>query len=238
QAPYGVPQPPPPGGGSGKTIGIVLGAVAVVAAIAVGAWLVLGNGGGSGGSDIADDGAHTLSTPATVLTDYKKSGSAEGDGFSEDDVRDAEKHGVKNAKDVSATYQSGEATDYLNMKMINFMGVYGDIDDPEKVVDAMFKEMQKSAATDSDGEAVGSPKAYTPAGLDGAVLKCQETKVSDSSGSGPSSISMPVCIWGDHSTLGVVIPIDMADAMAGKAADLSGAADMTAKLRKEVRVKA
>lgn len=209
-----------------------------MAAIAVGAYLVIGGGGGGGGSDIADDGAHKLSTPATVLTDYKKSASADGDGFSADDVKDAEKYGVKNAKDVSATYQSGDTTNYLAMKMVNFMGVYGDIDDPEKVVDAMFGEMKKSAEKDSEGEAVGSPKAYTPAGLDGAVLKCQETKVSDSSGSGPSSISMPVCIWGDHSTLGVVIPIDMADAMAGKAADLSGAADMTAKLRKEVRVKA
>lgn len=210
-----------------------------MAAIAVGAYLVIGGGGnGGGGSDIADDGAHTLTTPATVLTDYKKSASSGGDGFSADDVKDAEKHGVKNAKDVSATYQSGDATNYLAMKMVNFMGVYGDIDDPEKVVDAMFTEMKKSADEASEGEAVGSPKAFTPAGLDGAVLKCQETKVSDSSGSGPSSISMPVCIWGDHSTLGVVIPVDMADAMSGKAADLSGAADMTAKLRKEVRVKA
>ncbi|NEB01766.1 hypothetical protein G3I78_22220 [Streptomyces sp. SID13726] len=214
--------------------------MAVVAAIAVGAYLVIGGGGnGGGGSDIADDGAHTLTTPATVLTDYKKSASADGGGFSENDVKDAEKHGVKNAQDVSATYQSGAATDYLAMKMVNFMGVYGDIDDPEKVVDAMFAEMKKSAASDGEGKVVGSPKAYTPAGLDSAVLKCQETKVDSGTSTGTSgSISMPVCIWGDHSTLGIVIPIDMADAMSGKAADLSNAADMTAKLRTEVRVKA
>jgi hypothetical protein len=85
---------------------------------------------------------------------------------------------------------------------------------------------------------VGSPEAFTPDALDGAVLKCQETKFEgDSSSGGPSKMSVPVCIWGDHSTLGVVIYADMASAMAGKSADLSGAADKAANFRKDVRVK-
>ncbi|MGW1722904.1 hypothetical protein ACWCQK_08245 [Streptomyces sp. NPDC002306] len=239
QQPYGVPQPPAPGGGKKKTA-IILGAVAAVAAIAVVAYFVIGGGGG--GSDIADDGAHKLTTPATVLSgEYKKSDDADSGGFDESDVKDAEKHGVKNAKDVHAGYTAGDESNPLAMKMINFMGVYGEIDDPEAVVDGMFAEMKKSANEDKDGELVGSPKAYTPSGLDGAVLKCQETKVKDDESSGaaagPSSISMPVCIWADHSTLGVVIHIDMADAMAGKPADLTATADLTTKLRKEVRVK-
>jgi hypothetical protein len=147
---------------------------------------------------------------------------------------------VKNAQDVHAGYQAGDETNPLALKMINFMGVYGDIDNPEAAVDGMFTEMKKSAGKDDDGEVVGSPKAYKPSGLDGAVLKCQETKVkggSSSTSTGPSEIHMPVCIWGDHSTLGVIIHIDMADAMAGKSADLAGAADLTAKFRKDVRVK-
>lgn len=218
--------------------------MAVVAAIAVGAYLVIGGSGG--GSDVADDGAHKLTTPATVLSgEYEKSDDADSGGFDESDVKDAEKHGVKNAKDVHSGYQAGDAeTNPLAVKAINFMGVYGDIDDPEAVVDGMFTEMKKSATEDDEGEAVGSPKVYTPSGLDGAILKCQEVKYKDStsstgssSASAPSEISMPVCIWGDHSTLGVIIHVDLADAMSGKSPDLASAAELTVKFRKDVRVK-
>ncbi|AVH58751.1 MULTISPECIES: hypothetical protein [Streptomyces] len=237
QDPYGVPQPPAPGGGKKKT-GLIIGAVAVVAAIAVGAYLVIGGGGGS---DVADDGPHKLTTPATVLSgEYKKSNEADSGGFDSSDLKDAEKHGVKNAKDVHAGYQSGDASNPLAGQAINFMGVYGDIEDPEAVVDGMFSELKKSAKDEDEGEVVGSPKAYTPSGLDGAVLKCQEIKYktgSTGASDGPSEISMPVCIWGDHSTLGVIIHVDTASALAGKSADVSAAADMTAKFRTDVRVK-
>jgi hypothetical protein len=233
--------PPAPGGGKKKT-GLIIGAVAVVAAIAVGAYFVIG--GGSGGSDVADDGPHKLTTPATVLTDYKKSDAVDSGGFDESDLKDAEKHGVKGAKDVSAGYQAGDESNPLALQMVNFMGVYGEIDDPEKVVDAMFVNMKEEAAKEPDGgEVVGSPKSHTPSGLDGAVLKCQEIKTKndeaspDNPASGPAEVSIPVCIWGDHSTLGIIIDLDLADAMAGKAADLEGAAELTAKFRKEVRVK-
>lgn len=242
QAPYGqqpyptVPQPPVSGGG-GKKVGIILGAVAVVAAVAVGAYFVFGGGSGA---DIADDGPHKLTTPATVLGgEYKKSSSADSNGFSESDIEEAEKHGVKNAEDVSAQYQAGDKNNPLSAQMINFMGVYGEIDDPEAVVDAMFADMRKEASKDSEtGELVGSPEAFTPSALDGAVLKCQETKFKgDSSSGGPDQMSVPICIWGDHSTIGVVIYADMASAMAGKSADLSGAADKAANFRNDVRVK-
>jgi hypothetical protein len=236
--------PPAPGGGK-KKMGLIIGAVAVVAAIGVGAYFVLGSSGG--GSDIADDGPHKLTTPATVLSgEYKKGSNADSGGFDKSDLEEAEKHGVKNAQDVNAGYEAGDDTNPLSMKMINFMGVYGEIDDPEKVVDAMFAELKKNAGEDkeTEGEVVGTPKEYKPSDLDGAVLKCQETKVKNadategSAASGPSEFSMPVCIWGDHSTLGVIINMDLADAMAGKPADLEKAADLTAKLRKDVRVKA
>ena len=48
---------------------------------------------------------------------------------------------------------------------------------------------------------------------------------------------MPVCIWGDHSTIGVNISIELANAMAGKPGDLEKTAELTAKLRNDVRVK-
>ncbi|WP_371529180.1 hypothetical protein OG302_27315 [Streptomyces sp. NBC_01283] len=265
QAPYGQVPPPPPQGG-GKKTGVIIAAVVAVVAVAVGGYFVLaggdddkGKGGGSsnvagGGGDesgVKDDGPHKLITPETVLTDYKKGedGASES-GMSSSDVREAEKHGVKNAKDVAGQYQSGDKSNPLSQKILQFNGVYGEIADPEKVVDAMFGEAEKNAqegaGSTSGGEKmtlVGSPKSYSPAGLDGAVLKCQEMKLdfgsSTSAGSsqGPSEMSMATCIWGDNSTLGIVITTDVANAMGGKSADLDEAAEKTAKFRKEVRVK-
>ncbi|NEY36645.1 hypothetical protein GTU99_31630 [Streptomyces sp. PRKS01-65] len=242
QAPYGMPQPPAPGGA--KKTGLIVGAVAVVAAIAVGAYVVLAGSGG-GGSDVADDGPHKLTTPATVLAGEYEKGQSLGSGFGGGDVEEAEKYGVKDAQNVHASYRAENADNPLAMRMIQFMGVYGEIDDPEKVVDSMFAGMKKNAAEDTEtrGEVVGSPQGFTPAGLDGAVVKCQETRIesgglgSGAASSGPSEMSMPVCIWADHSTLGVIISVDLADTMAGKSADLAGAADLTAKIRKDVRVK-
>ena len=236
QAPYGVPQPPPPGGGKKKTTAIVLGSVAVVAAIAVGAYFVLGSGSGSsGGSGIADDGAHKLTTPATVLDGaYKKSGDSGADELTEDDIKDAEAWGVQNPKDVSAVYTSGES---LTAKTLMFAGVYGTIDDPEKVVDAMFAQMksesEKSSSSD-DGKLVGSPQEFTPAGFDNGIMKCQQIESTESG----TTTQMPFCIWGDHSTLSYVLTYDIASLAAGKSSTLEEAAELAAKLRADVRVKA
>ncbi|MFB7243062.1 hypothetical protein CW362_22790 [Streptomyces populi] len=245
QPPYGtVPMPPEPTGGKKKTA-LIIGGAAVVVAIAVGAYLVLG--GSNSSSSVADDGPHKLTTPATVLGgEYKKADNADGadDGMTKDDLKDAEGWGVKNPKDVNAAYQSGDKSNPLAMKQITFGGVWGTIDEPEKAVDNMFAGMKKEQEKEGtkDGEFIGSPKAYTPSALDGAVLKCQEIKVkNDSSGSGaaagPKEFTMPVCIWGDHSTLGLVMPIDFASMMAGKGSTPEAAAETAAKLRKDVREK-
>ncbi|GGV32908.1 hypothetical protein GCM10010277_17700 [Streptomyces longisporoflavus] len=241
QGPYGqVPPPPPAGGGSGKKTGLIIGAIVALVAIGGGVWWFTAgkdDSSSAGNSAVADDGKHKLVTPETVLSEYKKAVSA-GEGFTDSDMKRAEKDGVKNGEPVDAEYQSGDKSNPLAQKMIKFMGVYGDIDDPSKVVDGMFDKMatqsEKEGAATSTGKLVGSPKSFD---ADGAVIKCQETKVKGG-GSGPKEISMPVCIWGDHSTLGVVIPVDMASAMSGKGASLDDAADTATKLRKEVRVKA
>jgi hypothetical protein len=263
QAPYGQVPPPPPPQGGGKKTGLIIGAVAVVIAAAVGGYFFLAGGdddksdgkkdGSSsvagGGSGVKDDGPHKLITPATVLTEYKKGeDGASETGMTSEDVKKAEEHGVKNAKDVAAQYQAGDKNNPLSQKILQFNGVYGDIADPEKVVDAMFGEAEKNAkeGDGSSGESmtlVGTPKTYSPAGLDGAVLKCQEMKLdlgtstTAGSASGPSEMSMATCIWGDTSTLGIVITTDVANAMAGKSVDLDEAAETTAKFRGEVRVK-
>lgn len=50
-------------------------------------------------------------------------------------------------------------------------------------------------------------------------------------------MNFPICIWGDYSTLGFAMPVDMATALAGKGGSLEDAAKTTAKLRNDVRVK-
>ncbi|MFH8606371.1 hypothetical protein ACH4D5_02600 [Streptomyces sp. NPDC018029] len=242
QAPYGQVPPPPPGGGKKKT-GIIIGAVAVVAALGVGAYFVLGgsdSGSGGGGGSVADDGPHKLTTPDTILGEYKK-GDGPAGGFNSSDMKAAEKAGVKNAEDVDAAYQAGDESNPLSQKLIQFMGVYGEIDDPGKVVDGMFAKVKKDSEKPGaeTGKLVGSPKDFS---TDDVVIKCQESVLKNDnagggSASGPKEIHMPVCIWGDHSTVAVVVPVKVVDAMAGKTS-LSSASATALKVRKEVRVKA
>ncbi|MFD9864788.1 hypothetical protein [Streptomyces alboflavus] len=241
QAPYGQ-VPPPPGGGGGKKTGMIIGAVAVVAAIGVGAYFVLGGSDSSSSGTVKDDGPHKLTTPETVIDGEFKKDAGSGGGFGGINTDKAEKAGVKNAKDVGADYQSGNKDNPLSIKALNFGGVYGEIDDPESVVDKMFANAKKEQGKGSGPKTtvVGDPKSYNPSELDGAVMKCQEMKV-DTSGSAnssaPKETSAAVCIWGDHSTIGFTVNIDVASAMAGKSADLGDAAEKTAKLRKDARVK-
>ncbi|MFE5885149.1 hypothetical protein [Streptomyces hydrogenans] len=246
QPQYGAPQGPggyvphPPAPAKSKTP-LIIGAVAVVAAIAVGAYFLIGGGGGA---SVANDGPHKLVTPETVLTEYKKD-AASGGGSNDDDlVKDAAKYGVKNPKEVNGSWKVEDKANPLAGKMLQFGGVYGEIEDPEKTVDAIFANMKAEAEAEKDekekGELVGEPKAYTPEGLDGAVLKCQEVKAptgAESGGLGPKEVSMPVCVWGDHSTIGYVMHFNLADLMTGKSGTSEEVAAIAAKLRKEVRVK-
>ncbi|ARX83486.1 MULTISPECIES: hypothetical protein [Streptomyces] len=249
QAPYGQ-VPPPPGGGGGKKTGMIIGAVAVVAAIGVGAYFVLGGSDSGSSGTVKDDGPHKLTTPATVLSDYnKKPNSDSGSDMSSDEIAKAEEYGVKNPTEVKAQYMAGTQENPLGQKILQLNGVYGDIEDPEAVVDKMFssaKEKSEKSSGSSTGQKVtviGDPKSYNPSDLDGAMMKCQEMKYAMGSGSStgssdaPKEMSMATCIWGDNSTIGVVVTADVASAMGGKAADLDEAAEKTAKFRKEVRVK-
>ncbi|MFC9605942.1 hypothetical protein ACFTTN_21050 [Streptomyces niveus] len=250
--PYGQPQQPPYGGAPGfpppqgapkKKTGLIIASVVVaLAVIGGGAYFLVGGGS----SDVADDGPHKLTTPATVIGgEYKKSESSDGSdsgGMSKDDLKDAEKWGVKNPKDVSAQYESGSVEENpFGTKILPFAGVWGEVEDPEKAVDGMFGYLKSESEKDSGSDVpalVGSPKAFEPEGLDGAVLKCQEMSLkNDDATAGPKEMKFSVCIWGDYSTLGFAMPVDMASAMAGKGGSLEEAAATTAKLRKDVRVK-
>ncbi|AZS87339.1 hypothetical protein AB0465_07850 [Streptomyces griseoviridis] len=239
QQPYGAP-PQPPASGGGRKTGLVVGVVAVVAAIAVGAYFLIGSGGG--GSDIADDGAHKLTTPATVINGtYKKSESgSSSDDLSDSDASDFEKWGVKDARKVSAAYASGSG---MTAENLSFGGVYGTIDDPEAVVDAMFakiKSESEKGSSGGDSKLLGSPEKVEPAGFADGVMKCQVAQIDNTdapSAAAPKSFKMPMCIWADHSTSAYVTAISFASLASGEGGSAAHTADLAAKLRNDVRVK-
>ncbi|NED92516.1 hypothetical protein G3I76_72245, partial [Streptomyces sp. SID11233] len=78
-----------------------------------------------------------------------------------------------------------------------------------------------------------------PAGGDGAIFKCQQA-TGEMEGGGqngvPEKMRIAVCAWADHSTMGVAMPSNLGDVMLEEAPSVPKAAELTAKLRKEVRV--
>ena len=238
---YGYPQQPaPPQGGGGKRTGIVIGVVVALVAVGAGVFFATRSSGGSG-SALKDDGKkYKLITPATVADSYKKSpDSSSSDGFDDSDIDKMKALGVTNAQNVSAGYTSGSE---LTGKLLEFSGVYGTVKDPKKVVDGMFADARAKAKTDkpdSDGskqELVGDTQTVHPAGAEDAVMECQQVKFTE--GTSGKSITTSICMWADYSTVGYVVPIDAAAMMTGTggSTSVSDVADLTAKVRKDVRV--
>ncbi|MGW0902451.1 hypothetical protein [Streptomyces sp. NPDC002853] len=237
QAPYGQ-VPPPPQGGGGKKAGIIVAAVVAVAAIGAGVWwFTAGKDGGS----VADDGkTYKLTTPASVLGgEYKKADSGGGGGMSSSDLKELEQQGVSDPKDVFAAYNYGEGS---AMKSLNYSGVYGEIDDPEKVVDAMFAEMKKKSTEEAGSiQLIGSPEEFTPDGFENGVMKCQQAEFKmGETGAGdegvPNTFKTPMCVWGDHSTVAYAAYSDVAVTAAGGDIKLEDVASLVTNLRDDVRV--
>ncbi|MDX3802987.1 hypothetical protein, partial [Streptomyces sp. AK04-3B] len=250
QPPYGVPQPPPPGGG-GKKTGLIIGAVAVVAAIGVGAYFVIGGGGGAGG--LKDDGPHRLDTPATALTDYKRVGKG-GESTDADTAKYLTASGVKDGKAVIGQWSTADFGDYdpqnpdpadlpsqaelLTARGFSMLGGYGKIANPESSLDTYFAVIQKelqssnssasSSSTQGKTELIGQPEE---ADIDGAVMKCQSLKSTNSLTKKESTDWF--CVWADYSTIAMVSPGDNT-----KSITKDVAIDITTKLRDQVRVKA
>ncbi|MEU6276598.1 hypothetical protein ABZ871_29935 [Streptomyces populi] len=241
QPPYGtVPMPPVPSGGKKKTA-LIIGGVAAVAAIAVAAYLVLG---GSSGSDVADDGPHKLTTPATVIDgQYKRMGKDQGpQDPSSGDAKDLAASGITNAKSVGGVYSTidlsnpdtlKDPTAIAGSKAITFSGLYGKVKNPEAAIDASFANIKKDSAKESSSkiEFIGDAKSVNPSGLDGAIMKCQEAKAPNQATGKTDTQYM--CMWADYSTLGFGVA-----AQGGQGVSMDESARVTAALRKDIRVPA
>ncbi|MBQ0983418.1 hypothetical protein KBZ10_02470 [Streptomyces sp. F63] len=230
QPPHGRPQPhgrmppPPPGGGKGRRAGVIVGAAVAVAAIA-GTLVFLTGGSG-------DDGPHKLTTPQTVAGEFERQGEGKDDsGVSGKDRESLDQlPGVKDPHPVQAEYATA------SKKQMLLTGVWGTVDNPEQVIDAMFTVLRTMAEDEGTVEVLGSPEEAEPDGLGSAVMKCQKFKTTNEDPNAKvKEAELPVCIWADSSTVGGVMVIDPLAVLAGKA-DLDAVAETTAEVRADARV--
>ncbi|MFC8262959.1 hypothetical protein ACFUNF_36470 [Streptomyces sp. NPDC057291] len=246
QAPYGgqVPMPPAP---PKKKTGLIIGVVVVALVVIAGGAYFLTSGGGASNSDVADSTKGYKLTPAASVDGYKKetTGSSASTPMTGDDKAKAEGMGIKDAQQVTAQYSSGSTDNPLTNKAATLSGIWGDVTNPAKVIDNSFNNAEadmKKGGKSMDIQLVGSPKAVTPAGFTGALMKCQDMKVINKDGDGtatkgPKEFVIPICVWADYSTVGVVTGVDVALSMTGKGMSQDDAAALTAKLYNTSRTK-
>ncbi|MFH7595000.1 hypothetical protein WDV06_07800 [Streptomyces racemochromogenes] len=246
QPAYGYQQPPqqgympPPAPPKKSKAGPVIAVIAVVAVIGGAGWWFLG--GGAGGSVSEATKGYKLVAPASV-NEFQKDPKYQEKPLTDKDRQEVEAIGIKNPTRTGMDYAAGDMANPLTRKGLGFQGIYGDIADPEKAVDAYFATAKLKASEDKSAavELIGSPKAMTPSGFKGAVMKCQEMKFDFKTSTNPKmpkQMTVPICIWGDYSTLGMTSASDVASIMAGKPGyTLEQTADLAAKLYNTARVK-
>ncbi|MEU7641173.1 MULTISPECIES: hypothetical protein [unclassified Streptomyces] len=230
QTPYGmIPQEPESGGGNGKKIGLIIGAVVVVAAIGAGAYFAFGSG-----SKVKP---YTIALPDKLLSgQFEKVQTPGGAGGAEDfsNDKDAKALGISSAKGVAGTYQDASG---LRMSV---NGVYGNVADPQGAVTqgfAKYNEGVKEGSKGSKIEEVTPVTEYSPSDFDGDVMKCETQKITFSQGGITVPVTASICMWGDNSALGIVSMVAKPSASGGSATTPSAKdlAEKAAKVRNEVR---
>ncbi|MDX3227033.1 hypothetical protein [Streptomyces sp. ME19-01-6] len=221
------PVPPQAGSSKQKTIGIAVGVLIVVGGIVGG--VVLFGGDSDSAERVPDDGKrYKLTAPDNVLGQYK----VWGDSAQEQDAvsDEATLLGIGNGKRINNNWSTVDTidpdSDFDNNKSIVFVGFYGKVDDPGKSVDAYFDIMRRGSRF---SELIGSKEKQSPIGFKNGIMKCQYQK-SDAEPGQPDTT--PVCIWGDHSTVGLVTVVDATK----KKLSLKEGARIAADLRNEIRV--
>ncbi|GLF93708.1 membrane protein [Streptomyces yaizuensis] len=223
QTPYpGQVPPPPPGGKSGtggKKAGLIIGAAVVaLAVVAGGAFLLLGDSGdGDSGAVSGATKGYKLSPPA-ALDEFKRGELRDGGEMSGKEKDEAGKVGIKNPREVRAEYRAGSETEPLKQRMLMVNGVWGEVSEPEQAIQKYF-DAAEQGATDQDEMSVkliGSPQVVSPAGLDGALMKCQKAKMVPKDDTRTiKEWEVPICVWADYSTVTAVIGLDLASMLGG-----------------------
>ncbi|WP_329117276.1 hypothetical protein [Streptomyces sp. NBC_01465] len=242
QPPYGQ-VPPPPEAPKKKTGLIITAAIVAVAVIGGGVYfLTKGDSGSSSNTDVADSTkGYKIVAPATVGEFKKGNTGNDSPALTASDKQKAEEAGVKNPSQTAATYTNAADPTKLEGQSLSLSGLYGDVTDPASTIDNAF-----NTATNSDGKSssggtmklVGSPKAYKPAGFSGALMKCQNAEMAMTTSANAKTTQVPICIWTDYSTVGIVVSIDLSQIDGGGTpVTQEKAAELTAKLYNSARVK-
>lgn len=180
--------------------------------------------------------AYTKSGPGTTP------GGMEGEGL-----------GVDKAQAVSGVYNApgtdpGDSTKVGGTRL-TFDGFHGEIADPAKALDKYLANVGNKGlkgtgkAQGMEIQPVASARTVKPAGFEGALMRCQDMKVTSGKGDGSSKggadFSFPVCAWSDYSTLGGVNVVGLAQmTIGGDGASQDEVAALTAKLYNTARQKA
>ncbi|MFC0597533.1 hypothetical protein [Streptomyces palmae] len=217
---YGYPQqpgafPPPPDGAPAprkdrtKVIAIASATVVVVAAAVVGAVLL------TGGDDAE---AIKLVPPKSIDSDTyeldKDTKALKADGTSVQGVM------PEGATSVLARYTRSDDSS----SGLSFSGMYGDVSDPAKLKDAIFKGFTDSQPS---AELLGKRQTLKPNGDNGPVLDCQKVKMY-------GEYYAAVCVWAEKTDAAMVLDLNV-DNTSEDAVNLSDFAKVTAGLYKDAR---
>ncbi|WP_406510522.1 hypothetical protein [Streptomyces sp. NBC_00212] len=190
-------------------------------------------GRGAGGPASAAAVPYRVKTPPSIMGGAFVGDANVGVRITNGDIKGYLADGIRNPQAVSASYTSSNPD---SEQMVQFLGVWGTIDDPEQAIDRDFTAAARTAAADKTGNTfVGVPQRVFPTGLGDAVMKCQIYKPTSPSRSDAGSTT-PLCIWADHDTLGEVTRFDLATGATHLTLDQD--ADTAAKVRADTRVRA
>ncbi|MGP3968991.1 hypothetical protein [Streptomyces sp. 6N223] len=198
QMPYGAPPPPPQGGGRKR--GLVVG-IAIVAGLAViggGAFFLLSGG---------DDGPYRISLPETT-GEFNLLEKGTEESPSEKELREA---GLStDMESQSGQYLNSDKKAYEDQgtwedgsSILGVVGLWGEVENPEASVDALFALATEEAEQEEDSafEMVGEPADY---GYSGVSLKCQVGRGTEEDPDLGYSPETTLCVWADDSTVGLV----------------------------------
>lgn len=211
------PQPPPRKNRGWLVVGIVVGAVALVAAVGTGAFKLAGKG-----ADRAfPEATHRLVVPETLL---------EGEFTLGEDMSDTKGKGVEDTYDPSIRNPKAAVAQYTSEDdggVLVLSGMYGRLASP-----SLARTKILEGAAESDGGTVVVPATeFRPDGS-GTVAECQVVQYTDVGG----TANMPMCAWGDGNTAAMVAVVRGDDATKDAAdIDLEQAAVETLKVRAEIR---
>ncbi|MEU1803450.1 hypothetical protein [Streptomyces sp. NPDC019937] len=207
---YPAPPGPPPGRNRTKIIAMSAAGLVVVGAIVTGAVVLSGGDGGPAPMRLVtpktlDDGTYTLSKGTDELKDEGTS------------VQDSM---PKGATSVLGQYQRADDEN----SGLAFSGMYGEINDPDRVQDGMFKGFEDGEGTPSVEQ---KRKTFRPDGAEGPAIDCEVVKMYD-------RIYAPACAWAEETDAAMVLDVNAENTTASDV-DLEAFAKVTAGIYEDTR---